>query len=119
VLPQLDIADLDLLLIDGGHGFPHPAIDWYYGALHLKAGGIVVIDDVQLPSVKDFLVDYLDKDPRWTKVGGDYKWHAYRKVGDFSVREEWTHQEFLGHARLPLGNRIKIAVNRRLGRFKR
>jgi hypothetical protein len=119
VLPTLDITDVDLYLIDGGHGFPHPAIDWYYGALRLVDGGIVVIDDIQLPSVHDYLIDFLDKDPRWVNLGGDHKWQAFQKDGDFSVREEWTQQTFLGASRLPLMSKTKIGVNRQLMRLKR
>lgn len=119
VLPVLDISPVDLYLIDGGHGFPFPAIDWYYGALRLRPGGIVVVDDIQLPSVDDYLVDYLQKDPRWSRIDGDHKWVAFRKEGDFSVREEWTSQSFLGKARLPLKNRTKIAIHRQLTKLRR
>ena len=119
VLPTLDTANVDLFLIDGGHGFPHPAIDWSYGSLRLADGGIVIVDDIQLPSVKDYLIDFLDKDPRWKRLDGDYKWRAYQKMGDFSVREEWTEQSFLGTSRIPLVSKVKIGINRRLGMFKR
>lgn len=114
VLPTLRLDHVDLYLVDGGHGFPHPAIDWYYGALMMHDGGIVVIDDIQLRSVREYLVDFLEKDPRWVRLAGDHKWVAYRKQGDFSVREEWTEQRFLGRPRLPVMSRLKISVNRAL-----
>lgn len=119
VLPNLEVDNIDMFLIDGGHGFPHPAIDWYYGSLRLSDGGIVVVDDVQLPAVHDYLIDFLDKDPRWSNLGGDHKWQAFKKSGAFSVREEWTGQSFLGASRMPLMSKFKIGVNRRLGKFKR
>src|SRR5438093_1468645 len=37
-LPELEIAPVDLFLIDGGHAFPIPQIDWFYGAAHLRRG---------------------------------------------------------------------------------
>jgi hypothetical protein len=114
VLPALDLAPIDVFLIDGGHGFPHPAIDWYYGARTLKDGGIVVIDDVQLPAVHDHLVTVLDADPRWEHVGGDWRWRAYRKLGDFPLGEEWTNQPFLGEPRFPMNLRAKRLVKRLL-----
>lgn len=112
VLPSLILEPLDLFLIDGGHGFPVPAIDWYYGSLTLRPGGIVVIDDIQLPSVDDFLVRFLRLDPRWTLIGGDHKWLAFRKEGDFSLSEEWSEQRFLGRRRQPALTRVKSAVRR-------
>ncbi|MEM9204107.1 MAG: class I SAM-dependent methyltransferase [Actinomycetota bacterium] len=116
VLPTLDLEPLDLLFIDGGHGFPHPAIDWYYGSLHLKPGGIVVIDDAQLPAVHDHLIAVLEADPRWEAMGGNWKWRAFRKVGDFSVCEEWTEQGWLGDPRFPLTLRAKRLVKRLITR---
>lgn len=116
VLPGLDLEPLDLLFIDGGHGFPHPAIDWYYGSLHLKAGGVVVIDDAQLPAVHDHLIVVLDADPRWEAIGGNWKWRAFRKLGDFSVCEEWTDQAHLGAPRFPASLRAKRFVKRLISR---
>lgn len=112
VLPTLELEPLDAFLIDGGHGFPHPTIDWYYGARTLKDGGVVVIDDVQLPAVEDHLVAVLDADPRWECLGGDWRWRAYRKRGDFPLGEEWTNQSFLGAPRFPLSLRTKRLVKR-------
>jgi hypothetical protein len=100
VLPTLRVAPLDVVFIDGGHGFPTPIIDWYYGSRLLRASGIVVIDDIQLPAVSKFLVGFLRKDPRWERVGGDReKWVAYRKSPGVELPEEWTSQSFLGRAR--------------------
>jgi hypothetical protein len=112
VLPRLT-QPLDFVLIDGGHGFPTPILDWYYTSLLLVPGGITVVDDVQLPSVQ-FLTRYLDADPRWTAAAGVAgRWKAYRR-GDQDMREEWQSQEFLGRPDVPLATRIKVGVNRLL-----
>jgi predicted O-methyltransferase YrrM len=42
---------LDLVLIDGAHAFPYPALDWFFTAKHVRVGGDVLVDDAQLPSV--------------------------------------------------------------------
>jgi hypothetical protein len=39
VLPALESGPLDLVLIDGGHGFPTPYIDWFFTAGKLKKVG--------------------------------------------------------------------------------
>jgi predicted O-methyltransferase YrrM len=66
-LPDCEIKDLDLVLIDGKHAFPWPIIDWFYTADRLKEGGILVLDDVQMPSVS-ILKDFITEDPRWQFV---------------------------------------------------
>jgi predicted O-methyltransferase YrrM len=48
ILPTVITEPLDLVLIDGGHGFPMPFIDWYYPAKKMKVGGLLVIDDIPL-----------------------------------------------------------------------
>lgn len=116
VLPVLELDPLDVFLIDGGHGFPHPTIDWYFGARPLKDGGIVVVDDVQLPRVHDHLITVLDADPRWEQIGGDWRWRAYRKNGDFSLSEVWTSQPHLGRPRYPASLRLKSFVKRPISR---
>jgi Methyltransferase domain len=66
-LPQLELADLDLVLIDGAHGFPIPFLDWHYTAERLKVGGLLIIDDTQLWTghiLKMFLMD----EPEWELV---------------------------------------------------
>ena len=68
VFPSLRVeGKLDLVLIDGGHGFPTPTIDWYYEARHLRRGGVLVVDDLQLAAVQ-VLDGFLAKDPRWIEI---------------------------------------------------
>lgn len=55
---------LGMVLIDGGHGFPLPAVDWLYTAPRLDIGGIVVIDDVELWTGA-MLVTFLKEEPGW------------------------------------------------------
>jgi hypothetical protein len=66
-LPGCEIKDLDLVLIDGKHAFPWPIIDWFYTADRLKKGGILILDDLQMPSVS-ILKDFIAEDPRWQPV---------------------------------------------------
>jgi hypothetical protein len=63
-LPNCDLGDFDVILIDGKHAFPWPIIDWFYTADRLKNGGYMIIDDVGLNSVS-ILVEFLNSDPRW------------------------------------------------------
>ncbi|MPZ46678.1 MAG: class I SAM-dependent methyltransferase [Betaproteobacteria bacterium] len=51
-LPQhLFEQGLQAVLIDGPHGYPFPDIEYYYFYPHLAAGGILIIDDIDIPSI--------------------------------------------------------------------
>jgi hypothetical protein len=95
VLPRLVPSELDVVLIDGAHGFPAAIIDWYYGAGRLRSGGVAVLDDVQLASVRLGLFDFLDADDRWEPVAKTWKWAAVVRHGSGSLAEEWNEQRFL------------------------
>ena len=45
------LSKLDLLLLDGPHAYPLPQIEFAYLFPHLKTGGWLVLDDLQIPSV--------------------------------------------------------------------
>lgn len=55
---------LDLVFIDGPHGFPFPALEYYYLYPHIRAGGALIIDDIQIPSIR-FLFSFLSRDEMW------------------------------------------------------
>jgi predicted O-methyltransferase YrrM len=80
VLSHLNLPDLDLVLIDGGHGFPTPVLDRFYGCETLKVGGMVVVDDTHLPSVADFLGRYLALDPAWRAMDAAPKCGAFERT---------------------------------------
>jgi hypothetical protein len=94
-LPTLSTGcELDLLLIDGAHSFPMPTIDWFYGARHLKQGGVVVFDDANLPAVRTLLDSFLGNDGRWQQIGGTAKWRAYRRLSEGPLAEHESAQPF-------------------------
>ncbi len=46
-------AALDAVLLDGPHAFPFPALEYFHFLPHLRPGGVLVIDDLQIRSVND------------------------------------------------------------------
>ncbi len=64
-LPREQLPALDLVLIDGKHAFPWPTIDWFYSSESLKPGGIMGVDDANIPSV-GWLCQFMREDPRWS-----------------------------------------------------
>ena len=64
VLPGLEQRPLDLVLVDGAHGFPYPTLDWWHVAPRVKVGGRVLLDDAYMPPVRA-IVEALRADPSW------------------------------------------------------
>jgi precorrin-6B methylase 2 len=53
-LPSYSFEEpLDLVLIDGPHAYPLPQVEFAYLFPHIKVGGWLVVDDIQIPSVHD------------------------------------------------------------------
>jgi len=46
-------GELDLILLDGPHAYPLPQLEFAYLFRHLRVGGWLVIDDLQIPSVHE------------------------------------------------------------------
>jgi hypothetical protein len=95
VLPSLELPELDLVFIDGSHAFPLPIIDWYYGCGALRRGGLLILDDTNLKGVTLGLGTFLEKDPRWDRVGRSIKWRAYRRLSSGPLAEPHENQAFL------------------------
>jgi hypothetical protein len=95
VLPNIELPELDLLLIDGLHGFPAPYIDWFYTAAKIKIGGFLVVDDVWLWSCQ-ILSDFLQAQPEW-KLVGDFppRTTIFKKLAEGSEYLEWTEQPYV------------------------
>jgi predicted O-methyltransferase YrrM len=84
---------LDLVLVDGAHGFPFPALDWYLTARHLRRGGFVVLDDAFLPSVH-VVVRFLRSSSSWRMEAPlGYRTVAFRKVAD-ELSYDWVGSRF-------------------------
>src|SRR5699024_10699885 len=60
-LPRYEFRHpLDLVIIDGPHGFPFPQLEYYYFYPQIAAGGLLVVDDIHIPTVRwlhEFLRD--------------------------------------------------------------
>jgi hypothetical protein len=86
-------GELDLVLIDGGHGFPMPILDWFYAGERLRPGGVLIVDDLPLPAVRT-LMAYVDRDDRWQPLERTEKWAAFERRSSGSLAEDWTQQPF-------------------------
>jgi predicted O-methyltransferase YrrM len=96
VLPQLEPSPLDLVLVDGAHGFPYPLLDWWYIAPRLRIGARVLLDDAYMPPVAT-LVDALGAQSAWEiaeTVG--YRTVVVRKLADELPPFDWQGERIGG-----------------------
>jgi predicted O-methyltransferase YrrM len=65
-LPRHQFAGmLDLVLIDGPHGYPFPDLEYYFFYPHLRAGSLLIIDDIHIPTITN-LFDVIRSDDMFT-----------------------------------------------------
>ena len=61
-LPQYCFeTTLDAVLLDGPHAFPFPQLEYFFLYPRLRAGGLLVIDDLQIPTVHQ-LYEFVRRD---------------------------------------------------------
>ena len=96
VLPRWEARPLDLVLVDGAHGFPYPILDWWYVAPHVRVGGVVLLDDAYMPPVR-VLVDALREQPAWEVTAPiGHRTVAVRKVSDGVPPFDWSGERLGG-----------------------
>jgi hypothetical protein len=117
VLPRLEPRPLDLVLIDGAHGFPYPILDWWFAAPRLRAGGLLVLDDCYLPPV-GALVDFLCAQPGWEiATAPGRRTVVFRKLAELQPEPDWSGERIGGRMSfryLPPLRRARAAVEHRL-----
>jgi predicted O-methyltransferase YrrM len=96
VLPRLDGEPLDFVLIDGGHGFPTPFIDFFYAGRRLKRGGLLVVDDTQIWTGR-VLHGFLKEQSGWEVVEElRMRSTVFRRTEEpGSGLEEWNDQPYV------------------------
>jgi hypothetical protein len=91
LLPTMMAEDsLDVVLIDGGHAFPIPYIDWFYAGRRLKGGGLLVVDDTNIKTV-GVLCDFLDQQPAWSRETESHGTAFYRLTSKITEADEWDY----------------------------
>jgi hypothetical protein len=58
---------LQLVFIDGPHGFPFPDMEYWKLYPHIEPGGLLVLDDIHIPTIRH-LFNFLREDAMWTLI---------------------------------------------------
>lgn len=117
-LPRLSIeTPIDFAYIDGCHGYPFPALDWHYIDKHLKVGGIIGMDNVELRPVREHC-DFLEENGAYRLVGvvtEGYFARFYRKLMDQS--REWVDQAYSRAKKDPCDSRLPTRIRRKASKW--
>ena len=117
VLPRLEPRPLDLVLLDGAHGFPYPVLDWWYVAPRVRVGGLVLLDDAYMPPVR-VVVDALREQPAWEVAAAiGQRTVAVRKVLDDLPPWDWRGERLGGRMSfgyLPPARRAAASARQRV-----
>lgn len=94
ILPDNKVipATLDFVFIDGAHRFPFPCIDFHYTESKLKVGGIMAVDDIDMPSVK-ILYDFLRREKEWELVEKIKGTAFFRRTRPTEPLMDWQGQQ--------------------------
>jgi hypothetical protein len=117
VLPALSVPPLDLVLVDGAHGFPYPVLDWWNLAPRLRTGGRMLLDDAYLPAVAG-IVDFARASPAWElEEPASFRTACIRKLSDEeppSDADALAAHGRMSFAYLPPGRRAVASVRTRV-----
>jgi SAM-dependent methyltransferase len=98
VLPTLT-GEFDLALVDGAHSFPFPVVDFHYVSRLLRPGGVLVLDDVPIPSV-GMVYRFLVSETAWSRLAVlDDRAAAFRLLRPLDSGDPWGSQAL--NARYP------------------
>jgi hypothetical protein len=116
VLPLWQPRPLDLVLIDGAHGFPYPVLDWWHLSAHVRVGGRVLLDDAYLPAVTA-IVDFVRASPAWELESAiSFRTAVARKTSDqpppFDAGADAAHGA-MSFGYLPPGRRLAASARQR------
>ncbi len=112
ILPTLEMDEkLDMVLIDGGHAFPLPFIDWFYTERWLIKDGILIIDDINLKTV-NVLYTFLTYQPEWEVIKIIRKTAFFQKKKHGYLDHSWDYWQSQ-----PFNNNWKLQLSRIVSRL--
>ena len=117
-LPRLEIGKiLDFAYVDGCHGYPFPALDWHYIDKHLKIGGLLGMDNVELRPIREHC-EFLEENEVYRLAGiviDGYFVRFYEKQAD--QEREWVDQRYSRAKRDPCDWRLSTRIRRKVSKL--
>lgn len=67
-VPAYDFSEpLQMVMLDGPHGYPFHHLEYYYVYPHLAEGGLLIVDDIDIPSIYD-MYRFLKRDDMFALI---------------------------------------------------
>jgi methyltransferase family protein len=116
-LPRHDFRDkLQLVLIDGPHGYPFPDLEYYYLYPQVGEGGLLILDDINIPTVFN-LFSFLREDRMFELIEVVETTAFFRRTEDQLLDpfgDGWWLQQY-NQKRFPIQDRdVKYSMSSRL-----
>ncbi len=93
-------SPLDFVLLDGPHAYPLPQLEFAYLFPHIRVGGWIALDDIQIPSVHQ-LFQFLRGEPSLVLDEVALRTAFFRKTGESNLGPDgWQHQRMNRHTLL-------------------
>ncbi|HEX4039812.1 MAG TPA: class I SAM-dependent methyltransferase [Acidobacteriaceae bacterium] len=119
--------EIDLVFLDGPHGYPFPELEYFYFYPHIRAGGFLVIDDIQIPTLahmvdvlKDDSMFHLEKVVRSTAFFRRTNAPTFPPFGDAWWSQGYNSRRGFAIRNVSLSSRPRVFVQgllRRMGRY--
>jgi hypothetical protein len=101
----------DVVLIDGGHGWPTVFVDFCYANYMMRAGGLLFLDDTQMYSVAE-LTRLLEEQPGFTLREKLDKLHVWEKNDNRRFLPAHSGQPYILQMTKPAGVRRRKRLRR-------
>ena len=97
VLPMMAAGrSLDLVFIDGAHGFPFAILDWHFLNDRLRVGGHMLVDDVAIPAIGP-VFKFMRSEDWWSLESLPDQRAALFRLAVEPPPEDYTLQRFNDH----------------------
>jgi Methyltransferase domain len=116
---------LQLVLLDGPHAYPFPDLEYYYFYPHIQAGGLLVLDDIHIPTLHN-LFAFLREDEMFRQLGVVGKTAFFERTPAPSfpaLGDDWERQAY-NRRRFPVElvdftGRLAAPARKALGRLRK
>lgn len=109
----------DCVLLDGPHGYPFPELEYYHLYPHIRQGGFLLVDDVQIPTIGR-LADFVQEDEMFELVELVGTTAVFRRTAAETFNptgDGWWTQRF-NRRRIPPASEFHCADGKRLESFR-